>query len=84
MAGGNASLDPGGDARRPDNARAHWRYAGAKPSCRARVQSRSERPALGQAEAGKKSMRSGIGVCALSARLFNFEIFDVRKGHFSQ
>ena len=57
MASRDASLDPGRGIRWPDNARPDRRHEGVKPAHRARVQLRSQRDALGKAEAEAGSMR---------------------------
>src|SRR5882672_2080779 len=59
VAGCDGSLDPGGDAGRPNDVCAHRCHAGTEPPRRTGVQFRSQRHALGKAEAGSGSMRDG-------------------------
>src|SRR5580692_4715145 len=56
VASGDASLDPGRDERRPDDAGADRHHASAAPPRDSRVRYGSEAPSLGKAQAGEGSM----------------------------
>ena len=64
VAGRHRGADVGRRPRRPDDVRPHWRYASLKPPPRSPVQSQSERPALGSAQAEERSM-TVFAKCAL-------------------
>src|SRR5258708_34400458 len=66
MAGRNGGPDTGCRTRRANDVRADWRDASVKPSRRAGVQSRSQRHALGKAEAGVGPIALTGGFRALS------------------
>jgi hypothetical protein len=56
MAGRDGSADPSCDDRRPDDVRAHRHHASLEPACRAGVQSRPQRDALGPEKAKEGPM----------------------------
>jgi hypothetical protein len=70
VAGRNGGLDPGRDARRPDDVCAYRRHEGAESPRRAHLQSGPQGPSLGQAEAaarpvtgpGHKWDRRSVGI----------------------